>query len=1094
MNKHPETIFSPELVEKVGSISNVLSEFLDNQIFNIQDELKKKYPHSSEKTLSSILNQFATLDGTKRPLTEEELTLPGSQNGLLKECLLQLENARILRRDEDAYELAHDTLAKRIAEQRSAEEIAILESVQIIKSRFQTFHKTRSILTPSELEIIDKYDEELTSKNLISKDEWRFVKVSKRRNRNRNVFVFSLIAGVILILAIFGIYAQWNKKIASKEAKASEFAALALKTFQQSDRTQALRIAEASHNFYPQSKSARQTLHDIVSESTPPFYKYIFDGHDDAVTSIAFSPNNDLILTGSYDSTAWLLEPNGNALHRLKGHRDGISAVAFSPDGTTLVTGSWDNTLKLWNTNGDELQELKGHYLDISAVAFSPDGNTILSGSWDKTAKLWNKQGKVLQTYSGHDHFISAVAFSPDNKTVLTASWDKTIKLWTIDGKLLRTYSGHRFGVTSIDISPDGQNILTGSWDKTIRLWDIDGQLIRTFIGHEKGVETVRFSKDGKRIFSAGQDNNVIQWDVNGQMLQTYIGHKQEVFDLAVSKNGRFMASGGRDNLVFLWNIKGLEKRSFGDNNGSIVTLDFSPDGSKMLTAGHDHKAIIWDTLGKMLFKLEGHTAKIQVARYSPDGKYIITAGEDRTAKLWNESGKLLKTFGGHDYGIKSAAFSANDKYLITGDDSGKIILRELPSGKEIFSKGFNARTVYDATFSPEGDHILLGFWDKTVRVLNLKGDSIQQLKVGARVLCVDYAREGKILTGDGIGKVILWSSDGRKIREYNGHRKAVYSVAFSPDEKYFASASFDNTAILWDIEDNQIPMVSYKGHSAAVNEITFSPDGKSITTVSGDGTCKIWNTRESFLKNEIAELSIAQKIKFGILPEKDSVLITPQKVYTSQRSGRWIRVPEERIWTDERKTQAPNSAESKIWASLHYSRKAYKESDLKGKLELQQKAIDLIEDAVKEDQDITIKMRWTPDAIAFAYAQLGYMLQLNNKPKEAIKVCNRGLNIKRVPDLKSWNQTEEWINYRKAISHVILGYENLAYKTLDTLYSDSLIHRETLFGQAFPSVAGIRPSKNLTYKDVVKKDIENLEQAEIPMDNFKQIKYQLNK
>jgi len=31
-----------------------------------------------------------------------------------------------------------------------------------------------------------------------------------------------------------------------------------------------------------------------------------------------------------------------------RGHQDAVGSVAFSPDGTTLATGSYDNTVRLW--------------------------------------------------------------------------------------------------------------------------------------------------------------------------------------------------------------------------------------------------------------------------------------------------------------------------------------------------------------------------------------------------------------------------------------------------------------------------------------------------------------------------------------------------------------------------------------------------------------------------------------------------------------------------------------------------------------------------------------------------------------------------
>ncbi|MDZ8189183.1 MAG: hypothetical protein RMX96_30630, partial [Nostoc sp. ChiSLP02] len=47
-----------------------------------------------------------------------------------------------------------------------------------------------------------------------------------------------------------------------------------------------------------------------------------------------------------------------------------------------------------------------------------------------------------------------------------------------------------------------------------------------------------------------------------------------------------------------------------------------------------------------------------------------------------------------------------------------------------------------------------------------------------------------------------LWDvSTGKAIKTLTGHSSKVYSVGFSPDGKTLASASAHNTAILWDLD-----------------------------------------------------------------------------------------------------------------------------------------------------------------------------------------------------------------------------------------------------------------------------------------------------
>ena len=134
-----------------------------------------------------------------------------------------------------------------------------------------------------------------------------------------------------------------------------------------------------------------------------------FEGHQDVVTSIAFSP------VSRSEGSAAIATPQGF--------------------GKILASASGDKTIKLWNvTTGKLISTLSGHQNSVISLAFSPDGKTLASASWDKTIKLWNiTTGKLISTLSGHQDSIISVAFSPDGKTLASASRDKTIKLWSLD-------------------------------------------------------------------------------------------------------------------------------------------------------------------------------------------------------------------------------------------------------------------------------------------------------------------------------------------------------------------------------------------------------------------------------------------------------------------------------------------------------------------------------------------------------------------------------------------------------------------------------------------------------------------------------------
>ena len=131
--------------------------------------------------------------------------------------------------------------------------------------------------------------------------------------------------------------------------------------------------------------------------------------HFDWVWSVVFSPNSQLLASGSRDNTIKLWDPTtGELWQTLKGHSNSVLSVAFSPNGRLLASGSEDNTIKLWDpTTGELRQTLNGHSRSVLSVAFSPNGQQLASGSDDNTIKLWDPTtGELRQTLEGHLNWV----------------------------------------------------------------------------------------------------------------------------------------------------------------------------------------------------------------------------------------------------------------------------------------------------------------------------------------------------------------------------------------------------------------------------------------------------------------------------------------------------------------------------------------------------------------------------------------------------------------------------------------------------------------------------------------------------------------
>jgi WD40 repeat protein/serine/threonine protein kinase len=286
-------------------------------------------------------------------------------------------------------------------------------------------------------------------------------------------------------------------------------------------------------------------------------------GHSDEAWSVAFSPRDNLLATGSDDTTdSRTIKLWDAATGQLRlgwnGGPGTVSSLAFVADGATLASAHLAaGEIRLWETaTGRRLKTLEGHTGKVRTLAFRRRGDRLASAGEDTTIRLWDgATGEPILTLKGHTDQVRQVVFSPNGNTLASASNDGTVRLWDVTtGRLLHVLHDS-VELTAVGFSPDGSMLAATDELGTILFWDVrTNSLIRRLHSGDRSPRSLAFSPDGRTLAVAGEARSIRLWDpLIGQDLLSLEGHPAQINALAFSHDGRTLASCSHDGAVKLW-------------------------------------------------------------------------------------------------------------------------------------------------------------------------------------------------------------------------------------------------------------------------------------------------------------------------------------------------------------------------------------------------------------------------------------------------------------------------------------------------------------------------------------------------------------
>jgi len=352
------------------------------------------------------------------------------------------------------------------------------------------------------------------------------------------------------------------------------------------------------------------------------------------------------------------IRPVSRCTSTIPGHEEAITSMVFSPDGKSLASGSGDTNVRTWNLSSQvpdkTLTEHKNH---IQALAFSLDNKFLVSADKTGVVCIWNHKKGTLSKgpLRSHRNFISQIAFQPlhlnaPSRYFVTCSKDCTAKIWdVISGNCKFTLSGHSKSVQTV-VWSGTDVIITGAQDRSVKLWSGEsGQLLKTITEHAHWVNSVALSSESLLKTGAFDPINQLlhqqSLPQDGASLKNLALSRWEGFSKKHPTGEKFVSCSD-DFTICLWSLKSVldtkdksKKKPIAKMTGHqnvVMAVKFSPDTRIIASCALDRSVRLWDgNTGKFLSRLTGHVSAVYQIVWSPDSRLLLSCSADSTLKLW---------------------------------------------------------------------------------------------------------------------------------------------------------------------------------------------------------------------------------------------------------------------------------------------------------------------------------------------------------------------------------------------------------------------------------------------------------------------------
>ncbi|OAY75960.1 WD repeat-containing protein 82-B [Ananas comosus] len=268
---------------------------------------------------------------------------------------------------------------------------------------------------------------------------------------------------------------------------------------------------------------------------------------------------------------------------------------------------------------------------------------------------------------------------------------DEVIKSMEV-GMAFRDYNGR---ISSMDYHSRASNFLvTASDDESIRLYDVQNAVcLKTINSKKYGVDLVCFTDSPSIVIYSsknGWDESLRLLSLNdNKYLRYFKGHHDRVVSLSLCPRKEYFISGSIDRTVLLWDqraeraqgllrVQGRPAVSF-DDQGLVFAIAYG--GRIRMFDSRKYDKGPFD-----VFSVGGDDSEANVIKFSNDGKLMLLTTKDGHVHVLDSfRGNTISTYNVKpvsSYATLEASFSPDGTHVISGSGDGSVYAWNVRGGK----------------------------------------------------------------------------------------------------------------------------------------------------------------------------------------------------------------------------------------------------------------------------------------------------------------------------------------------------------------------------------------------------------------------------